>query len=112
MDEARSHAEQLWRSTRQAGSDVNALVDALEDMVNEAGQMMQHQVEHRPYTTVAAAVGVGFVLGGGLATRLTRTLVSIAGRLALAVTAREISRRFGSSTGSVHPDNERRSSYH
>jgi pilus assembly protein TadC len=112
MNKAQSHAERLWRSTRQAGSDANALVDALENMANEAGEMMQQQVDHHPYTTVAAAVGVGFVLGGGLATRVTRTLVGIAGRLALAVTAREISRRLGSSESIARTDAERRPSYH
>ena len=112
MDETQSHAERLWRRTRQAGSDANALVDALQDIANEAEQMVQQQVDHHPYTTVAAAVGVGFVLGGGLAARATRTLVTIAGRLALAVTAREISRRLVATNGNAPAGDARRPSYH
>jgi len=44
---------------------------------------IEGRVERNPYAMVAAAVGVGFVLGGGIFTRLTASLVGAGLRLAL-----------------------------
>jgi hypothetical protein len=36
---------------------------------------LERSVERHPYGTLAAALGVGFVLGGGLSSRLGRRLI-------------------------------------
>src|SRR6266446_5027481 len=97
MNESRSHAQRLWSNTRQVSSDANALVGALEEMASEVEALVQEQIDERPYMTLAAAAAVGFVVGGGLATRMTKALGGIASRVAIAVAAREIGRRLGSS---------------
>ena len=112
MDESRSHAQRLWRSTQQARDEANALVGALEEMANEAETLVQEEVNKHPYTTVAAAAGVGFVLGGGLATRLTQMLIGIAGRVAIAVAVREVSNVLGSSDRAAVPVEETSAHYH
>ena len=42
---------------------------------------VSRRVRQHPYATLAAAVGVGYVLGGGLFTRLTARLVRAGGRV-------------------------------
>jgi hypothetical protein len=49
-----------------------------DERIDLAGQIREH-----PYGAVAAAAGVGFVLGGGLFTRLTGRAAGAAFRLAL-----------------------------
>jgi hypothetical protein len=43
---------------------------------------VRRRVRRHPYAMVAAAVGVGYVLGGGLFTRTTARLLGVAGRVA------------------------------
>lgn len=43
---------------------------------------LRGRVGRHPYAMVAAAVGVGYVLGGGLFTRTTARLLGLAGRVA------------------------------
>ena len=58
---------------------------------------MRQQLEQRPYAILAGAVGLGFVLGGGLFTRLTAKIVGMgfrAGALAaLPLVQKELLRR-------------------
>jgi len=51
------------------------------------------QVQQQPLMTVGVAAGVGYVLGGGLQSRLTALLLATATRVALALVARELGAR-------------------
>ena len=62
-------AEQVWDRTRESVSDFGEALD------------IQGRVDRNPYGTVAAAIGIGYVLGGGLFTPLTGRIV----RMGLAV---------------------------
>ena len=70
---------------------------ALAASVQESAQLLScyvaEQVEERPYTTLGVAAGIGYMLGGGLANRLTSATLGIAYRLGLALAAREIGTR-------------------
>jgi ElaB/YqjD/DUF883 family membrane-anchored ribosome-binding protein len=52
---------------------------ALETLYTEASHQLQTAVQERPYAALAAAAGIGFVLGGGLR--------SVTGRYLLKTTA-------------------------
>jgi hypothetical protein len=73
----------------QAFDQVRVLADDAERLAADA-RAARHQVEDfltqqmrtRPYRTLLVAVGAGYVLGGGLASRLTRQLVRMAIRTA------------------------------
>jgi hypothetical protein len=58
-------AEQVWDRTRDSVSDFG---DALD---------IKGRVDRHPYGTVAAAIGIGYVLGGGLFTPLTGRIVRL-----------------------------------
>ena len=58
-------AEQVWDRTRDSVSDLRQAVD------------IQGRVDRHPYGTVAAAIGIGYVLGGGLFTPLTGRIVRL-----------------------------------
>jgi len=49
-------------------------------LYNAVDGVLQKQVQERPYTTLAAAAGVGFVLGGGLRTSFGQLLVRMSVR--------------------------------
>jgi hypothetical protein len=58
-------AEQVWDRTRDSVTDLG---DALD---------IKGRVDRNPYGTVAAAIGIGYVLGGGLFTPLTGRIVRL-----------------------------------
>jgi hypothetical protein len=75
------------------GSEARELTHTLESSVREAEDYMREQMSSHPYRALAAAAAVGYVLGGGLATRLTALLLAFGSRMALEVAAREMTMR-------------------
>jgi hypothetical protein len=67
----------------------------LESLIDEATRLAREQVRERPYTALGVAAGVGWALGGGLASPLTRILLSQGSRLALTMA---MSRLVGATT--------------
>ena len=70
VDQIGSDAQHLWDNARGAVTDLRDTMD------------LRGRVDRNPYLMVAAAVGVGYVLGGGLFTRTTGRLVRLGMRLA------------------------------
>lgn len=66
-------AHEAWAQTRGAFSD-------LKDAIDLEGRLTRH-----PYRTVAAALGLGYVLGGGIFTKLTSRIVRLGLRIGLRV---------------------------
>lgn len=64
-------AEHVWDRTRDSFSEMG---DALD---------IKGRVRRHPYGTVAAAIGIGYVLGGGLFTPLTGRIVRLGMRLGM-----------------------------
>lgn len=70
VDRIGSDAQQLWEDTRSMVTQLNDSLD------------LKGRVERHPYGTLLAALGVGYVLGGGLFTPLTASLLRLGVRLA------------------------------
>lgn len=65
--------------------DLDHGLDRLEGAVADVRARVDSQVARSPYTTLAAALGVGYVVGGGLFTPFTGRLLGGAFKLALRV---------------------------
>ena len=69
------------------------------------------RTERHPYGMVAGALGVGFVLGGGLSTRLTDRLAGTALRIGIAAAwprlGKELEQLIGRSRGTADPPEEK-----
>jgi len=83
----------LGEHSREIHDDVHALAAAVQDAADDLERYVTEQVHRRPWSTLGVAAGVGFVLGGGLRSRLTALLFGAATRLAMAVAARELGAR-------------------
>jgi len=62
---------------KDAWDDVSA---SLGDLYRAADSFASEQTRERPHVALGVAAGVGFVLGGGLASRLGGTLLSVGTR--------------------------------
>jgi len=65
---------------RQSLEDVYA---STEQLVRVARTFVGKNAADRPYVVLGTALGVGFILGGGLASGATRSLLGLAGRVAI-----------------------------
>jgi ElaB/YqjD/DUF883 family membrane-anchored ribosome-binding protein len=76
-------SEKAERKAPEAGKDIQKAwgeaSSALETLYAEASHQLEQTVRERPYVALAAAAGIGFVLGGGLR--------SVTGRYLLRTTA-------------------------
>ncbi len=70
VDQIGSEAQQLWTDARSAVTDLGQTMD------------LRGRVQRNPYGMMAAALGVGYVLGGGLFTPLTARIIRLGVRLA------------------------------
>jgi len=69
VDRASDSAQEAWSQTRGAFSDLHDAID------------LKGRVKRRPYGSLAAAVGIGYVLGGGIFTPLTSKIVRLGLRI-------------------------------
>jgi ElaB/YqjD/DUF883 family membrane-anchored ribosome-binding protein len=74
--EPRSQADEL--ELREAWGDAT---NAVERLYVHASSVVQEQVQQRPYAALAAAAGLGFVLGGGLGSSTGRLLLRTTAQL-------------------------------
>jgi hypothetical protein len=66
---------------RNLDADVRALVGATLQVARGWRTLVRRQLAEQPYSTLAYAAAVGFVLGGGVPAPVARTLIGIGGRL-------------------------------
>ncbi|MFL5349937.1 MAG: hypothetical protein ACJ8AT_34605 [Hyalangium sp.] len=71
VDQIGSEAQHLWTHARSAVTDLGQTLD------------IKGRVDRNPYGMVAAALGIGYVLGGGLFTPLTGRILKLGVRLAM-----------------------------
>ena len=89
---------------RQIQHDAEALAATVRNATDGVQRYLTAQVEQRPFRTLGVAAGVGYVLGGGLRSRLTVVLLGAATRVATALVARELGSRIVQSAAASAQD--------
>ena len=83
-------AQRLFDHGRQIQREATVLTATVEEAAAEVTAFLREQTQRHLYRTLATAAGVGYVIGGGLASRLTKVLLGLGGRLTVAIVAREL----------------------
>jgi hypothetical protein len=78
-----THARRIQR-------DAATLAAEVRDTTADVERYLSDRVRNQPYSTLGAAAGVGYVLGGGLRSPLTAVLLGAAARLASVLVVREL----------------------
>lgn len=86
---ATSTPQHANRPPNGRASDTHELRDAWDEVVSSTGELYRsadafatEQVQIRPHAVLGVAAGIGFILGGGLASRVGGTLLTVGARLA------------------------------
>lgn len=85
---------ELQARVEQISTEAKALGSTLETTIRDVEATLRAHMDEHPYTLLAAAAGVGYVLGGGVPSRLTSLLLGIGTRVMLESTARNLAARF------------------
>jgi predicted methyltransferase len=93
------HVEEALRRSKAIREDAEALAGELRAAADQARSALdiQGRMERHPYATMAAAVGIGYVLGGGLFTRLSARMLHLGARVLLVPLIRSELQAFGES---------------
>jgi ElaB/YqjD/DUF883 family membrane-anchored ribosome-binding protein len=86
--------QHLTETGRQIRGDAQNLVSHVSEAGTELQSYVTDMVRERPLATLGVAAGIGFLLGGGLTTRLTVLALGAGTRFAFALAAREMSAAF------------------
>jgi hypothetical protein len=74
----------LSDDARDAREHAQAFASSLGNSMKNVDEMVRSVTERNPYAALGAALGVGFILGGGIPPALIRGVVGFAGRYAMA----------------------------
>jgi ElaB/YqjD/DUF883 family membrane-anchored ribosome-binding protein len=69
--------------TQQISQSAEDLVSGGTELLKQAEELLRIQAEQRPYAVLGAALGVGYVLGGGVPAFAMRMLVNSGMRMAV-----------------------------
>lgn len=83
MESRASSTSRLRDKSRKLESDARSFASGIDELISDVEQMVRGRFEHQPYTMLAAAVGAGFVLGGGLTPAVIASLARMGSRAAV-----------------------------
>ena len=96
--------ERIQQKGQRVRREVSGLTAEVEGALGDLERVVREQLEQRPYATLGAASGLGYVLGGGVPVALTRMLFGMGGRLAFVMVAQRLRDGFASSGGHHRKD--------
>lgn len=87
---SRSNDHALTEHLKEVSTETRQLAETVAHLIEDVEKTARRSLAEQPLATVAMAVGVGYVLGGGLPTRLTALLVGVGSRLAFQLAAQRV----------------------
>ena len=99
---------QLSDRLHELKGEAEALLSTLDRTSGELSAELRAHLEKHPYAVLAAAAGVGLVLGGGLPSPLARLVVLLGGRVGFELLSRELGSRVSQRVSNGFPTNVER----
>jgi hypothetical protein len=85
-----SRIERIQVKGQRVRQEVSGFTAELEGALADFESLVRDQLSKRPYATLGAASGLGYVLGGGVPVALGRMLFAMGGRLAFVMMAQRL----------------------
>ncbi|MEW6268120.1 MAG: hypothetical protein AB1689_02335 [Thermodesulfobacteriota bacterium] len=80
----------VYEQSRRVREDFEGLLSAVFEAKADVEATLRERLAERPYVGLAAAAGLGYVLGAGISPRLIRTAFGLGSRIAFAVLMRQL----------------------
>lgn len=98
-----SRIERIQTKGQRVRQEVSGFTQELEGALGDLERVVREQLTKRPYATLGAASGLGYVLGGGVPVALGRMLFALGGRLAFVMMAQRLREGLVEATSSERP---------
>jgi hypothetical protein len=98
-----SRIERLQSKGQRVRQEVSGLTAEVEEALGDLDRTLREQLDRRPYATLAAASGLGYVLGGGVPIALSRMVFGMGGRLAMLMLAERVRDQFLTPANPANP---------
>jgi hypothetical protein len=82
--------ERIHQKSQRVRREVSGLTAEVEGALGDLERLARDQLMRRPYATLTAASGLGYVLGGGVPVALSQMLFGMGGRLAFVMLAQRL----------------------
>lgn len=84
-----AHKNRIFEHTADLKEEAQDIASSLSELTRDVTQTVSVHLEQRPYAVLGVAAAVGYVLGGGLASRITRAGLGIATRIGMGMLVRQ-----------------------
>lgn len=84
-----SHRNRIFEHTAELKEEAQDLASSLKDLSADVRGALEEQLEQRPYAVLGVAAAFGYVLGGGLPSRITRAGLGIGMRIGMGMLMRQ-----------------------
>lgn len=94
-DSSLADPRSIGTHARQIRKDATTLATEVRDTSADLERYLLEQLKQRPYATLGVAAGIGYILGGGLRSKITMVLLGLGTRLATTMATQELAARIG-----------------
>jgi ElaB/YqjD/DUF883 family membrane-anchored ribosome-binding protein len=91
------YRNRIFEHTAEAKEEAQMLASSLGELTQDVSSYVEEQVKQRPWAVLGVAAAIGYVIGGGLPSRITRAGVSIAMRMGSGMLVNQLMERHGAS---------------
>ncbi|MCO5166368.1 MAG: hypothetical protein M9894_08390 [Planctomycetes bacterium] len=84
-----AHRNRIFEHTAELKEEAQDLASSIKDISADVSVMLKEQLDQRPYAVLGVAAAFGYVIGGGLPSRITRAGLSIGLRLGMGMLMRQ-----------------------
>lgn len=84
-----SHRNRIFEHSADVREEAQDLATSLTELTREVSGVVKEQLDQRPYAVLGVAAACGYVLGGGLPSRITRAGLGIGARMAMGMLVRQ-----------------------
>lgn len=78
-----AHKNRIFEHTTDLKEEAQDMASSLSELTRDVSETVAMHLQQRPYAVLGAAAAVGYVLGGGLASRITRAGLGVATRIGM-----------------------------
>lgn len=85
-----THRNRIFEHTADLKEEAQDIASSVSELSREVSVVLKEQLDQRPFAVLGVAAACGYILGGGLPSRITRAGLGIAARIGMGMLVRQV----------------------